>query len=120
MNKKIGVKLKDLRKLKGFTFEEIAELLNVSQSTYIRMEKGKTATWTTMIDKICSIYKIEPEELLLSEEKYVLINNNQKGGSTIFTGNIINNIWEKVIELYEKLLLEKDKKIEELENKLND
>ncbi|MEY3499021.1 MAG: hypothetical protein RL308_690 [Bacteroidota bacterium] len=119
MNTSVGNKLKELRKSSGFTLEEICDQLNVSTSTYSRMEKGETATWTSLIDKICSIYKIEPEELLLSEEKYVLINNNQKGGSTTLTGNIINNLSEKVIELYERMLFEKDKKIENLENKLN-
>jgi hypothetical protein len=60
-----------------------------------------------------AIYKIEPEELLLSEEKYILINNNQNGESTTLTENVI----EKVIELYERILAEKDKRIAELQEK---
>jgi len=118
MNTIIGNKLKELRKSSGFTLEEICAKLNISASTYIRMEKGETATWTTMIDKICLIYKIEPEELLLSTEKYLIINNHQEWGSTNLTGNTSNNLSEKVIELYERMLSEKDKKIEDLENKL--
>ena len=55
-----------------------------------------------------------PEKLLLSDEKYVLINNNQNGGSATLTGNIINNLSEKVIELYQKMLNEEGKKIGEL------
>lgn len=120
MNESVGKKLKELRKSSGFTLEEICEQLSISPSTYTRMEKGETATWTSMIDKICGFYKIEPEELLLSEEKYVLINNNQNGGSTTLTGNIINNLSEKVIELYERMLSDKDKKIEDIvKNKSN-
>ncbi|WP_262710616.1 helix-turn-helix domain-containing protein [Flavobacterium restrictum] len=111
--------MKKLRKLNGFTLEEICEQLSISPSTYTRMEKGETATWTSMIDKICGVYKIEPEELLLSEEKYILINNNQNGGSTTLTGNIINNLSEKVIELYDKMLVEKDIKIADLEKKVS-
>ena len=117
MNTSVGKKLKELRKSSGFTLEEICKQLNISPSTYTRMEKGETATWASMIDKICSIYNIEPEELLLSEEKYILINNNQKGGSTTLTGNSINNLSEKVIDLYERMLSEKDKKIADLENR---
>ena len=118
MNTIIGNKLKELRKSRGFTHEEIYEQLNISSSTYIRMEKGETATWASMIDKICSVYKIEPEELLLSMEKYLMINNNQKGGCNTLTGNVINNLSEKVIELYERMLTEKENKIAELEKKL--
>ena len=119
MNKSVGEKLKELRKSRGIPLEDILQQLNISKSTYDRMERGETASWTSMIDKICGIYKIEPEELLLSEEKYVLINNNQKGGSTTLTGNIINNLSEKVIELYERMLSEKEKKIADLENRVH-
>lgn len=118
MNTIIGNKLKELRKSRGFTLEEVCEQLNISPSTYTRMEKGETASWTTMIDKICGIYKIEPEELLLSMEKYQMINNDQKGGCNTLTGNVINSLSEKVVDLYERMLFEKDKKIAELENRL--
>lgn len=116
MNKSIGEKLKDLRKSRGFSLEEVIQNLNISKSTYERMEKGETASWITKIDQICSLYEIEPEELLLSEEKYVLISNKQKGGST--SSIVINNLSEKAIELYERMISEKDKKIADLENKL--
>ena len=117
MNISIGKKLKELRKSNGFTLDEICEQLNISPSTYSRMEKGETATWTSMIDKICAIYKIEPEELILPEEKYILISNNQKGGST--SSIVINQLSEKVIELYERMIVEKDKKIADLQKKEN-
>lgn len=117
MNITVGNKLKELRKSRGYSLEDICAQLNISTSTYSRMEKGETATWTSMIDKICKVYKIEPEELILPEEKYVLISNNQKGGYT--SSIVINNLSEKAIELYERMLEEKDKRILELEKKQN-
>jgi transcriptional regulator with XRE-family HTH domain len=39
MNISVGKKLKELRKSSGFTLEEICEQLNVSASTYSRMEE---------------------------------------------------------------------------------
>ena len=30
----------------------MCDLLSISPSTYARLEKGKTVTWTSMIDKI--------------------------------------------------------------------
>ena len=119
MNKSVGKKLKELRKSKGIPIEDILKQLNVSKSTYDRMERGETASWISKIKPICDLYQIEPEELLLSEDKYVLINTKQKGDSTTLNEDIINNLSEKVIDLYERMLLEKDKKIEALENRLH-
>jgi len=116
MNKIVGDKLKDLRKSRGFSVEAVIQKLNISKSTYERMEKGDTSTCLTKIEQICKLYQIEPEELILSETKYVLISTKQKEGSTSST--IINNLSEKAIELYERLLSEKDKKIADLENRL--
>ena len=116
MNRSVGKKLKELRKSSLFMLEEIGERLNISTSTYTRMEKGQTASWTSMIDKICGIYKIEPEELLLPKEKYSLISNEQKGGAT--NNILISTLSDKAIELYERMLDEKDKKIADLEKRL--
>lgn len=115
MNKSIGKKLKELRKSRNLSLEEIIKKLNISESTYLRMEKGETATWTTKIDKICDLYKIEPEELILSNEKFILISNHQKGNTA---SNITINTSEKAFELFERIIAEKDLKIFELENKL--
>lgn len=117
MNKSIGEKLKELRKSKGISVEEVCEKLNVSESTYSRMERGETATWISKIDEICDLFKIEPEELILSNEKYIQISKKQKGGSA---SNItINNTADKTFELYERMLLEKDTEILSLKNLLS-
>jgi transcriptional regulator with XRE-family HTH domain len=119
MNKLVGEKLKELRKSRGIPLEDILQQLNISKSTYDRMERGETASWITKLKPICDLYQIEPEELLLPEGKYVLVNTKQKGGSTTLKGDIINNLSDKVIDLYERMLLEKDKKIEGLEKRVH-
>ncbi len=48
------------------------------------MERGETASWITKIKPICDLYQIEPEELLLPTEKYVLISSKQRGGVNYF------------------------------------
>ena len=115
MNKAVGEKLKELRKTRGMSLEHILHEMNISESTYFRMEKGETATWTSKIDKICEIYEIEPEELLLSKEKYVIISNIEQNGT--INGNVNHNTSEKVIELYEQIIKEKDERIRLLEGK---
>lgn len=115
MNKLVGGKLKSLRKSKGFSLEEVIQKLNISKSTYDRMEKGETSSWITKIESICNLYEIEPEELFLSEEKYALINRQQTDKTM---SNTVINLSKKTIELYEKLLYEKNKRIVDLEHKL--
>ena len=118
MNVSIGKKLKDLRKSKSFSMEIILEKLNISESTYMRMEKGETSSWTNYIDKICALYDIEVEELLLPVEKYDIICNNKNGvssGSEMFYTTI-----NKAIAVYEKMSMEKDKLIADLQNRLKE
>ena len=116
MNKAVGEKLKELRKTRGMSLEHILHELNISESTYFRMEKGETATWTSKIDKICELYEIEPEELLLSKEKYVIISNFEQKGNGTINGNVTNTS-DKVFELYEQIIKEKDERIRLLEGK---
>lgn len=115
MNKAVGEKLRELRKTRGMELENILHELNISESTYFRMEKGETASWTSKIDQICKLYQIEPEELLLSKEKYVIISNFDCHNSAI-NGNVTITS-EKVFELYEKIIKEKDERIRLLEGK---
>ena len=109
MNKAVGEKLRELRKTRGMELENILHELNISESTYFRMEKGETASWTSKIDQICKLYKIEPEELLLSKEKYVIISNFEtNNGNGTINGNVSYNIPDKVSELYEGIIKQKD------------
>lgn len=109
MNKSVGEKLKELRVTRGITLEQLMDELNISKSTYLRMEEGETSSWTNKIDAICKFYNIEPEELLLSKDKLIIISKHQQNGT--ITGNVVNNLSEKVIELYERLLKDKDNEI---------
>lgn len=109
MNKSVGKKLKELRVTRGISLEQLMDELNISKSTYLRMEEGETSSWTNKIDAICKFYNIEPEELLLSKDKLIIISKHQQNGT--ITGNVVNNLSEKVIELYERLLKDKDNEI---------
>jgi len=115
MNSLVGNKLRSLRKNKGFTQEQVADYLHISQSAYARMENGESNSWSTHIEGICQVFEISPEDLLKSEA--VIINNNQQGGNSAYY--IHQALSEKLIEKYEALLKEKDRVIQLLEEKLN-
>ncbi len=52
--------LKQLRKSKGLTQEEVADKLCISQSTYARLENGKCETWGVYLSKLCEIFNVSP------------------------------------------------------------
>ena len=115
MNISIGNKLKQFRKIKGMSQEQVADYLHLSQSAYARMESGESHSWASHIDKICEVFEITPEELVKSEN--IIVNNNQQGGTST-NAIIINQLSEKLILQYEERLKEKDEIIAELKNRL--
>lgn len=110
----IGRKLKTLRVNKGYEPIEIAEILGISKNTYGRYERNETIPDMKMLEKIAQEYQIDLIELL-SDDKLVFNQKNTKGDNN---GLVINYLSEKLIELYEKQINEKDNKIEDLNLKL--
>lgn len=113
MNTLVAKKLKTLRKQKGWSQEEVAHKLHISQSAYGRIEQGESNSWASYIEPICKIYEIQPEDLLKQES--VIVNHNQQGGGGYIQ---INNLSEKLIEQYELRIQEKDTYISKLEHLL--
>lgn len=79
-NKKIGARIRDIRKEKKLEIEDMLVKLNVSESTYLRIEKGETSTWSGYLEKICQILEINEEELFLSKDQFVQINKGRTSG----------------------------------------
>jgi transcriptional regulator with XRE-family HTH domain len=114
MNSQIAKKLKILRGRKGISQEQVSDYLNISQSTYARMEKGESNSWASYIQPICELFEIQPEELLKSDS--IIVNQNQQGGNGAF---VINQLSEKITALYEENMLLKDSIIEDLRQRLS-
>lgn len=68
MNYKSGLsicqsKLKEFRKMCGFSQREIADLLEMTQANYWLWEKGKSFPNAKQIIKLCDIFKCSPNDL---------------------------------------------------------
>ena len=61
---KIELKLKRLRYEKGYTQEEIAMKLGISQATYSRLESGQSKLDVEMMYKIVKVYGLDFKEFL--------------------------------------------------------
>lgn len=116
MNTTIANKLKRLRKQHGFSQEQVADHLHITQSTYGRMINVETNSWVSYIESICKLYNIEPKDLLQPDN--VVINNIKDTKGAIFNNGTINFLSEKLVELYENRLKEKDALINELKNRI--
>ncbi|MDO4879924.1 MAG: helix-turn-helix transcriptional regulator [Capnocytophaga sp.] len=115
MNLIVGEKIKKLRKSRNLSQEEVADFINVSQSTYARIESGTSNSWAGYILPICQLFNIPPEELLKSEN--IVIHNNNT--SCQYSGGyVINQISEKLIEQYEKRISEKEEYIKFLQKEI--
>ena len=60
----IGEKIRDLRKSKNMTQEDLAECLNVTISAVSQWEIGKTMPDITMIPIICNVFDVSSDKLL--------------------------------------------------------
>jgi transcriptional regulator with XRE-family HTH domain len=114
MNISTGNKLKQLRKSKSMSQEQVADYLHLSQSAYARMESGESHSWASHIDKICEVFDITPEELVRSE-KVIIGNIGTNNG--VGYAEVVNQLSEKLIELYEERIKELKQVIVDLNSK---
>lgn len=120
---KVVNKIKELRKLKGFSHENMAHMLNISQVAYSKIEKNETKLSLERLYKIGEILETSIGEILDIEVKNQLIQTN-KDNSTGYLQQIENfhqenkNQMDKIIDLYEERLKDKNFIIEQLQNKI--
>lgn len=76
--KKIGSFLKELRKEKGFTQEQLAEKLNVSGRTVSRWETGSNMPDIGLLIELAEFYDISIPELVNGERKSEKMNEETK------------------------------------------
>lgn len=79
---RIGEKLKLLRKIKGYTQEELAEKLFISRKAYANLENNSTKIDLDRLKNIATVYEIELEDILNLNEGQVFTNcfNNNVNG----------------------------------------
>lgn len=99
MNRIIGNKLKELRRSKNLSQEEVSDFLGISLSAYSRMERGESTSWANHFNKICEVFEITPEDLVRKESKFWL--NGDLMNEEPLTQNEVINGYRKIIKKYE-------------------
>jgi len=114
MNTIVAHKIKKLRNKKGLSQEQVADYLNVSQSTYARIESGESNSWASYIEPLTKLFEIQPEELLKQDNISICYN---EGNST--NAFILNQLSEQLIAQYDENSKLKDDIISDLKNRLS-
>lgn len=108
---KIGNKLREYRYKGNYSQQEIAEFLDVSQSTYCNWESDTIFPKAENLIKIAKFYNIDINELLFSEIPISIVNSpntiNNSPNSKVETSEALIKIsegLEKLILVFEKLI----------------
>ncbi|MGB0402866.1 MAG: helix-turn-helix domain-containing protein [Salibacteraceae bacterium] len=111
MVEKVGRKIRQHRELRRFTQEFMASQLDIALKTYSRYELEEGNITIERLNQICKILEIDALQLLGSDLSNIFNNNNYHSEGDFVAYNATSI--KEVKELYEKLLLEKEKRIEE-------
>lgn len=111
----VGIKIRQIRELKGLSQENMAELLHVSQAAYSKLEKNDNIGMDK-IKAIAQIFKIDPIQLLSFDENHIFNNNNQQGGNA--ASILIQYISNKERDLYEQRINHLEEEVKFLREKI--
>ncbi|MFL5766084.1 MAG: helix-turn-helix domain-containing protein [Bacteroidia bacterium] len=96
----LGQKIKKLRELSNLTQEFVAAEIGVNQSSYSKIERGETDISFSRLEKIASILKVQPEEIIGFNAKFIFnVSNNKKA-----SGVTINQVSINEKRLYEEYI----------------
>lgn len=76
--KKMGLFIKDMRKEKGFTQEQLAETLGVSNRSISRWENGANMPDFDIVIHLAKFFNVSIEELLDGEKKEDIVNKEKE------------------------------------------
>ena len=121
----IGNKIKNIRELKNFTQEYMADKLEISQAAYSKLEKGDLKISQDKLNKIAEILDVNLEDIKEFDNKRILNSYNSiKGNNSNITYSnqdiiLIRKLYEDKINLLEKLVQKQEEEIKNLKNSQN-
>ena len=95
------IKIKQLRELKNFTQEYMAQQLGLTTRAYSKIETGETQLTINRLNEISKILNVDPIEALGFDHQNIFNNCKQEGDHNTM-GTSTYNFPDKLIEQYEK------------------
>ncbi|VDH03661.1 helix-turn-helix transcriptional regulator [Bergeyella zoohelcum] len=112
---KIIDKITQYRSRKGYTYENMADELELTPAAYRKIETGETKLTVERLFRISAILETPIEEFL-NIDKNAFVQNNYNNES-IFQQKI-ENFYQENKEITEQLIRVKDELIEQLKNEI--
>lgn len=110
----IGVNIRRIREQKGFSQEYLADMLDISQASYARLESEETKITVERLSKIAEILEVSILDFF-NNDRFVIHNQNYDNayGNAYVQNLTIENkeATAKLIESYELRIKEKDEQI---------
>lgn len=103
----LGQNIARLRGMRRMTQKEMASKLKLTQPEYSRIEQ-KAQIDDDLLSRIAEALEVSPEMIREFKEAAIFTNNVYEQNNTISQVYFQSNPIEKIVELYEKLLKEKD------------
>lgn len=111
-----GSKIKSFRLLRGLSQVEMAEKLNITQSTYSRIETDEHTLTVDILKRIAEVLDVTIGDIVSNEP--IIIQNNASNQGTQIARN--ENFYSAQKELYEKLITAKDAEIIRMQKIIDD
>jgi len=102
--------------LRGYSQEEVAAKLHITQSTYSRIETDEHKLTVEMLKKIANVLEVSVGDIVSNEP--IIIQNNASNQGTQIARN--ENFYADQKELYEKHIASKDAEITRLIKQVED
>jgi transcriptional regulator with XRE-family HTH domain len=116
-----GKNVKRIREILGIKQEALAMELGISQQAISSLEQ-KEALDKEMLEKVAKALKVSPDAIKeFNEESAVNYfnsfydNSSNQGAFAAYNNNCTFNTIDKIVELYERMLKERDQLIEQLQ-----
>ncbi|WP_160137661.1 helix-turn-helix domain-containing protein [Chryseobacterium sp. c4a] len=97
----LGTKLARLRTKKGYSQQQVADLLHISQPAYHKWETDTSKPGFESVAKLCEIFEVEINELL--EDGSTIISNNTFDSCS---SNVIGNAYNPVFNINSSAMME--------------
>ena len=96
--KKLGKRIKELRKQKGFTQEKLAELINMEQNSISIIESGRNFPTLVTLEKIANILEVNLSDFFNYEylDDIELVKQSVQTDLQIMNDNQIRQIYKYI------------------------